>query len=83
MQHGTPSLISKQSGVAEVMTHVLKVDFWDVDEMANKILATLRYGVMQKQLIAQGREELPRFSWKHAAEKVSQLYQSLRNLITS
>jgi glycogen(starch) synthase len=43
MQHGTPSLISKQSGVAEVLTHALKVDFWDVDEMANQILATLRY----------------------------------------
>jgi glycogen(starch) synthase len=43
LQHGTPSLISKQSGVGEVLTHVLKVDFWDVDEMANKILAALRY----------------------------------------
>lgn len=82
MQHGTPSLISKQSGVAEVMSHVLKVDFWDVDEMANKILATLRYGVMHQQLIAEGRRELPRFSWRTAAEKVCHLYRSLRNLIT-
>lgn len=82
MQHGTPSLISKQSGVAEVMSHVLKVDFWDVEEMANKILSTLRYNVMQQQLVSEGRHELLRFSWRTAAEKVCQLYRSLRNLIT-
>lgn len=82
MQHGTPSLISKQSGVAEIMSHVLKVDFWDVEEMANKILSTLRYSVMQRQLVSEGQRELVRFSWSVAAEKVCQLYRSLRNLIT-
>jgi glycosyltransferase involved in cell wall biosynthesis len=83
MQHGTPSLISKQSGVSEIMAHVLKVDFWDVEEMANKILATLRYGAMHRQMVREGKQELPRFSWRYAAEKVVRLYHSLRNLITS
>ena len=82
MQHGTPSLISKQSGVGEVMSHVLKVDFWDVDEMANKILATLRYDVMHKQLVDEGTIELRRFSWRNAAEKVYSLYRSLLQLLT-
>ena len=41
MKLGTPVLISKQSGVAEVVRHALKVDFWDVEEMANKILAAM------------------------------------------
>lgn len=74
MRHGTPALISKQSGVAEVITHVLKVDFWDVDEMANKILAALRYPVMHRQLINEGRHEIKRLSWRKAADKVAELY---------
>lgn len=77
LQHGTPSLISKQSGVSEVMTHVLKVDFWDVDEMANKILATLRYPVMREQIINEGRRSLFTLSWREAANKVMQLYKNL------
>ncbi len=82
MQHGTPSLISKQSGVGEVISHVLKVDFWDVDEMANKILATLRYGTMQRQLVQEGAQEIQRLNWHSAAQKIVQLYHSLLRLIT-
>ncbi len=77
MRHGTPALISKQSGVSEVITHVLKVDFWDVDEMANKILATLRYPVMHQQLINEGQQEIKRLSWKRAADKLATLYERL------
>jgi glycosyltransferase involved in cell wall biosynthesis len=77
MRHGTPALISKQSGVAEVITHVLKVDFWDVDEMANKILAALRYPVMHQQLIKEGKQEIKRLSWHRAADKVKEIYQRL------
>lgn len=77
IQHGTPALISKQSGVSEVLTHVLKVDFWDIDEMANKILAALRYGTMNRQLVQEGQRELLRLTWKRAAEKVVSLYHKL------
>ncbi len=42
MSHDVPVIISKQSGVAEVLDHALKVDFWDTDDLANKILAVLR-----------------------------------------
>ena len=77
IQHGTPSLISKQSGVSEVVSHVLKVDFWDTEEMANKILATLRYPVMREQLVQEGKQEIKRLSWKHAAKKVMALYHRL------
>jgi len=80
MQHGTPALISKQSGVAEVLTHVLKVDFWDINDMANKILATLRYKVLHEQLVVEGRKELLRITWKRAAEKVIALYRKLLGL---
>lgn len=82
IQHGTPSLISKQSGVAEVLTHVLKVDFWDTDEMANQILATLRYEALHHQLQSEGRNEIKRLSWRVAAQKVYQLYKNLLHYIT-
>lgn len=77
MRHRTPSLISKQSGVAEVVTHVLKVDFWDTDQMANMILATLRYPVMHQQLVNEGQREIQKLSWRTAANKVTALYQGL------
>ena len=77
IQHGTPVLVSKQSGVAEVLSHALKVDFWDVDEMANKIIAALEYPVLNAQLVRESRHELLRITWKHAAHKVMQLYHAL------
>jgi glycosyltransferase involved in cell wall biosynthesis len=75
--HGTPSLISKQSGVSEVVSHVLKVDFWDVDEMANKILAALRYPVMRQQLVTEGKQQLTHLSWSFAAQKLRTIFMSL------
>lgn len=83
MQQGTPSIISKQSGVAEVLTHVLKVDFWDVDEMANQILAALRYPVLREQLRTHGRQEIYRLSWANAAKKVYELYLRLLHYRTT
>jgi glycogen(starch) synthase len=77
IQHGTPSLISKQSGVSEVLTHVLKVDFWDIDDMANQIIATMKYDTLRQQLKTEGRKEIEKLSWRHAAKKVHSLYISL------
>ncbi len=81
IQHGTPVLISKQSGVAEVLTHALKVDFWDIDDMANKIIAALRYPALNKQLVEEGKKELLRLTWRRAAAKVVMLYQKLLDWI--
>jgi glycosyltransferase involved in cell wall biosynthesis len=83
LQHGTPSLISKQSGVAEVLWPVLKVDFWDVDEMANQILSALRYPVLRRQLVSEGQVQLPHLSWREAARKVYALYQRLVQYVTA
>jgi glycosyltransferase involved in cell wall biosynthesis len=83
LQHGTPSLISRQSGVAEVLTHVLKVDFWDVDGMANQILATMRYDVLRNQLATHGRIEINRLNWREAAKKIVTLYKNLVNYIST
>ena len=77
LQLGTPSLISKQSGVSEVLTHALKVDFWDTEEMANKIISSLRYPAVGEQIAKEGQGDLSQLSWRHAAVKVRDLYQRL------
>jgi glycosyltransferase involved in cell wall biosynthesis len=77
MSHNVPVIISRQSGVSEVLTHVLKVDFWDTDEMANKILAVLRHEPLQKALRQHGQVDLRKFSWADSAKKVSDIYRTV------
>jgi glycosyltransferase involved in cell wall biosynthesis len=74
IQHDVPVIISKQSGVSEVLTHVLKVDFWDTDEMANKIIAVLRHPPLSQTLRSHGNIELRRLTWEGAAEKCVRVY---------
>ena len=74
MRNDTPVIVSKQSGVSEVLTHALKVDFWDIDEMANKIVAVLRYPPLSSTLREHGRFELRGLSWDGAAEKCVRSY---------
>lgn len=83
LQHGTASIITHQSGVAEVLSNVLKVDFWDVDEMANKILSAMRYPVLTGQIVAEGKKEMQKLSWSNAAKKVINLYKNLLNYLTT
>lgn len=74
--NGTPVLLSKQSGVSEVVTHALKVDFWDTNEMANKILSALNYGSLQGCLAENGKGEVGGITWNPAAEKCIEIYKS-------
>jgi glycogen(starch) synthase len=83
LQHGTPSVISKQSGVAEVLTHVLKVDFWDIEEMANQILSSLRYPVIRQQMVKEGKCQMRTMSWNQAAQKVRHIYKNLVQYVTT
>lgn len=77
MINNTPVLISKQSGVAEVTTNVLKADFWDIDEMANKILSVLAYNSLNNQLIHYGRNEVKEINWQKAARKCLNIYNKM------
>ncbi len=74
MRNDVPVIVSKQSGVSEVLTHCLKVDFWDTDEMANKIVAVLRYPPLGATLTEHGRFELRGLNWDGAAEKCVKSY---------
>jgi glycogen(starch) synthase len=77
LNNDVPVLISKQSGVSEVLTHVLKADFWDVDEIANKIVAVLKYPPLQMTLKEHGNFEVRKLRWEDAAEKCKQIYLQL------
>ncbi|MBI2097536.1 MAG: glycosyltransferase family 4 protein [Candidatus Vogelbacteria bacterium] len=77
LSNGTPVLVSRQSGVAEVLRHALKVDFWDIDEMANQIVAVLRHPPLQRTLAAYGQADARRVTWSAAAEKCLHIYRSL------
>ena len=74
MHHDTPVIISKQSGVSEVLTHALKVDFWDTDEMANKIVAVLKYPPLSQTLREHGGLEVRGLTWEGASEKCVKTY---------
>jgi glycosyltransferase involved in cell wall biosynthesis len=76
IHHDVPVILSKTSGAAEVLTHVLKVDFWDTDEMANKIVAVLRHPPLSQTLREHGTTELHRLTWKGAAERCVASYES-------
>jgi glycosyltransferase involved in cell wall biosynthesis len=78
MSHDVPVIISKQSGVSEVLTHALKVDFWDINEMANKIIAVLRHPPLASTLRQHGSFEVRRLSWTDAARACVGVYEEAR-----
>lgn len=73
--YGTPALVTKQSGVSEIIANCLKVDFWDIDEMANQITAVVQNDAMRDELHKQSYSEYIRMSWNGAAEKLMAGYE--------
>jgi glycosyltransferase involved in cell wall biosynthesis len=78
-QHHVPSVISAQSGVAEVLKSSLKADFWDTDKYANYIYALLKYNALGNELSEKAAKELEGLTWGHAAEKILNEYQHIIN----
>jgi glycosyltransferase involved in cell wall biosynthesis len=77
LANGTPVLISKQSGVSEVITHCLKTDFWDTEDMADKIISALDNRALSENLRENGRREAARRDWREAALKCLEVYRRL------
>lgn len=77
MRSNVPVVISKQSGVAEVLNHVMKVDFWDVDAMADAIYGLLHYDALNSMFVTHGTEEVNNLKWESAARKVADVYESV------
>ena len=76
MKSDVPTIISKQSGVAEVLKYAIKVDFWDIDALADAMYGLLRYPNLSGMAIEKGRREVDNLKWDSAALKVKKVYQS-------
>lgn len=77
IKQGTPVLISKQSGVSEVIKSALRVDFWDVDDMTEKVIAALTYPALHNVLRDQSQRELGSLSWGKQAGEIVKTYEKL------
>ena len=80
MQCGTPSIISKQSGCAEILDHAIKTDYWDIDAMADYIHAIVKYPAMYKSLRENGLAEIDQIRWEYAGQKVRAIYDKVLGL---
>jgi glycogen(starch) synthase len=79
MQVGTPTIVSKQSGCAEILTNAIKIDYWDIDAMADAIYSIVEYPAIYKTLREKGKEEVDNIKWKYAGDKVRAIYNRLLN----
>jgi glycosyltransferase involved in cell wall biosynthesis len=77
LMRNIPVVISKQSGVSEVLNHVLKADFWDVDSMAEKVLALLDYKVLRKECLRQTARDLSHLTWENTAKNLISVYNEV------
>ncbi len=75
MQSNVPVIISKQSGVSEILTHAVKTDFWDIDAMADAIYGILNYPALSDMFIKNGKEEVIRLKWDNSARHVRDIYR--------
>ena len=73
--YGTPALVSRQSGVSEVLRNCLKVDFWDVYEMANQITAVVQNDALRDELWYHAYNEYEQLTWDRAGQKIHDLYE--------
>ena len=76
MKTDVPTIISKQSGVAEVLKYAIKVDFWDVNALADAMYGLLKYPALSRLAAEKGREEVDNLKWDSAAVKVKRVYES-------
>ena len=77
MQMGVPSIISKQSGCAEILSNVIKTDYWDIDAMADAIYSIITYPAMYQYLKEEGLKEVAQITWNKAGAKVIKIYKDV------
>ena len=78
MVYDVPVIVSRHAGVSEVLSHALKVDFWNVDDIASKILAILKYPALSREMRRNSRKELRNIRWDVVAERIMAVYNRLR-----
>ena len=80
LQSNVPVIISNQSGVAEILTHAIKTDFWDIDAIADSIFGILKYPALTKMFTKYGKKEVDDLSWENSALKVKEIYNKALSL---
>ena len=80
LSHKVPIIVSRQSGAAEIIKHSLKVDFWDTDELANKIVAVISNPALKQSLAREGYKEVLACTWDCAADKCIGVYNRLATI---
>jgi glycogen synthase len=74
---GVPVIVSNQSGVAEVIDHAIKIDFWDTDALANAIINLIQHEILSHTLIHTSKQQLENISWQKAARQLNTLYHEI------
>lgn len=77
MLYDVPVIVSRTAGVGEVLTHALKVDFWNAEDIADKILAVLKYSALSREMLRHGKNDLKAIRWSVAAERILNIYKRL------
>jgi glycosyltransferase involved in cell wall biosynthesis len=77
MQCGVPSIISRQSGCAEILNYAVKVDFWDIEAMADAMYGLITYPAFHRFLQEEGKREVDNIKWEYAGEKIRAIYNKL------
>lgn len=77
MRHGVPCIVSKQTGAAEILEDVIKVDFWDVNKLADSIINILTQDELATTMRENGSKSLTQIHWSNAATKIKQIYEDL------
>ena len=77
MQSKVPVIISRQSGVAEILKHAIKIDFWDTHAMADAIYGILNYSALHSVFSKQGKSEVDNLKWETSAKHVIDVYNSV------
>ena len=77
LAHGVPAIVSRQSGAGEVLQSCLRVDYWNVEELAGRVLDLLRRPALRARIAAAGRAEAARMSWEVASAELLRLYRKL------
>nr|MCR5562361.1 glycosyltransferase family 4 protein [Desulfovibrio sp.] len=77
MLYDVPVLLSRQSGVSEILRNALKTNFWDVRDMADKICAVLTHPALAEEIVSNCREEMKSIRWENAASQLLTVYDAV------
>ncbi|MDR0427474.1 MAG: glycosyltransferase family 4 protein [Dysgonamonadaceae bacterium] len=79
MQCGVPTIISKQSGCSEILDNAVKIDYWDIEAMADAMYSIITYSSMSKYLQEEGKKEVDGITWEKAGWNVRSIYNQVLN----